>query len=247
MKKSYGVIFLIAISTVTIAHAQQEKNVRVHRYADLALTAGKSQGSISGSYNHNWKLWKKQKWELGVGARWSNYIGSKKDFITAPAKLARTYTTPFLIFFAGQKTENHDTLAVQRPFTSSLNLVINIGYNFTPRWYAGFNIDAIGFTLGRTSPAILTSNGTTQTEPRAKPAAFNLLLTGDHDLGSLNSEFFLQYRFRDAWSVRAIYQFIFIEYETKKIKQVAPDGTLVDRFRNKANNFGLGVAYHFNK
>jgi hypothetical protein len=247
MRKNIWILFCGVFFLGLTTGAQQATNTRVHNYVDLALTAGQSQGSVAGAYNYNWKLWKKRKWEVGVGARWSNYFGTKTNFITAPARLARTNTTPFLIFFAGQKTENHDTLTVQRPFTSSLNVAVNIGYNFNPRWYAGFNIDVIGFTVGRTSPAILTSNGTTMTEPQAKPAAFNLLLTGDHDYGSLNSEFFLQYHLKGAWSLRAIYQFLFIEYRTKNIQQVAPDGTIVDRFRNKANNFGLGVSYHFKK
>jgi hypothetical protein len=101
-------------------------------------------------------------------------------------------TFPFLIFFAGQKEENFDTLVVQRPLTNSINVTFNIGYNISPRWYAGFNIDVIGFTFGRKSSAVFTginaSTGEqgTFTEPESIPASFNLLLTGDHDLGSLN-------------------------------------------------------------
>ena len=226
---------------------QQVNNERLRRYFDFTAAFGQSQGTVSATYGHNWKLWKKQKWELGLSARWSTYFGSKKNFITAPARLARTNTTPFLIFFAGQKTENHDTLTVQRPLTTSLNFAVNAGYNITPKWYLGFNIDVIGLTFGRKSSAILTSNGTTRTESEAEPAIFNLLLTGDHDLGSLNSEFFLQYNLNKSWSIKAVYQFIFIEYVTQNIKQTAPDGTMVDRFRNKANTFGLGFAYNFKK
>jgi hypothetical protein len=243
MKKNYFIfIFLISILSV---RAQKIEDLRINRYVDLAATIGQSQGSVSGSYVHNWKLWKKRKWEAGFSARWSSYFGSKTEFITAPARLARTNTTPFLIFFAGQRKESQDTLTVQRPYTNSVNLAVNIGYNFSDRWSGGFNIDIVGFTFGRKSPAILTSNGETQTEPAAKPASFNLLLTGDHDLGSLNSEFFIRYHLNKSWSLRAIYQFLFVEYQTSTVKQVAPDGTIVDRFRNKANTFGLGVSYHF--
>jgi opacity protein-like surface antigen len=236
-------IFLLGMSSL---NAQKIEDIRINKYVDLAATIGESQGSLSGSYVHNWKLWKKRKWEAGFSLRWSSYFGSKTEFITAPARLARTNTTPFLIFFAGQRKETQDTLTVQRPFTNSVNLAVNIGYNFSQRWSGGFNIDLVGFTFGRKSPAILTSNGETQTEPSAKPATFNLLLTGDHDLGSLNSEFFVRYHLNKKWAIRAIYQFLFVEYKTQSVKQVAPDGTIVDRFRNKANTFGLGVSYHFN-
>ncbi len=81
-------------------------------------------------------------------------------------------------------------------------------------------------------------------EPAARPASFNLLLTGDHDLGSLNSEFFLHYQLNKTWGIRAIYEFLFVEYKTSSVRQIAPDGTIVDRFRNKVNTFGLGLSYH---
>ena len=109
----------------------------------------------------------------------------------------------------------------------------------------GFNIDVIGFTVGRTTSAVLTSNGVTKAEIAAKPAPFNLLLTGDNDLGSLNSEFFLKYKLNTHWSIKADYQFLFVEYKTTTITQMAPDGTKVDRFRNKVNLIGIGISYHF--
>ncbi len=238
------IFFVVMLCFVTVTNAQK-KNLHKNHFVDLSGTIGKSQGTLAASYVHNWKMGKRKKWEAGLGFRWTTYFGTKTDFITAPAKLARTNTTPFLIFFAGQRTDYHDTLTVQRPLTHSANISINLGYNFTNKWYAGFNIDLIGFTFGRESSAILTSNGFTKIEPVAKPAAFNVLLTGDHDRGSLNSEFFVKYRITPKWGVRAIYQFVFVEYETKNIQQVAPDGTLNDRFRNKANTFGLGVSYNF--
>ncbi len=226
-----------------IGHSQQKATSNKSKWVDLAATAGSSKGSVAASYVYAWKTGKRQRWEIGLGARLTSAFGEKIDFITAPAKLSRSNTVPFLIVFAGQKTENWDTLTVQRPFTNSLNLTANFGYNFSSKWKAGFNIDLIGFAFGRKSSAILTSNGVTRTESEAKPAVFNALLTGDLDYGNLNSEFFLQHHFNDLWSVRAVYQFIFTEYKTTNIKQVAPDGTMVDRFRNKANNLGLGVSY----
>ncbi|MBS4065549.1 MAG: outer membrane beta-barrel protein [Chitinophagaceae bacterium] len=239
-------LFLILLTTCSIAAtAQQKRNPVHHQYADFSATIGASQQSLAASYNYNWKLGKSRKFELGLGVRNTTYFGVKKDFWTADARLARTNTTPFLIFFAGQKIENWDTLTIQRPFTNSLNISLNLGYNISKKLYAGFNIDAIGFTFGRTTSGILKSNGTTRTEPAAKPAAFNLLLTGDHDLGSLNSEFHLNYNINDHWSIKGIYQFLFVEYKTTTIQQTAPDGTKNDRFRNKANNGGLGVVYHF--
>lgn len=244
MKKIGIVLLLLLPFSVVMAQSKPEK--RIHQYADLAVTAGASQGTAALSYVHNWKIGKKKNWEIGIGARLTSYFGTKKEYVTAgPARLTRSFTTPFLIFFAGQETQNWDTLTVQRPFTNSLNASINLGYQFNKKWSAGFNIDLIGFTVGRKTSGILTGNGITRNDPEVKPSAFNLLLTGDHDLGSLNSEFFLAYKLNDKWSLRGIYQFYFSEYKTTNLVQVASDGTIIDRFRNKANTFGIGISRNF--
>lgn len=233
-------LVLAGLSAKTLAQGN------TNRFIDLTGTIGSSQGSAAIAFVHNWKLWKKQKFEIGVGARFTSYFGSKKDFLTAgPSKYTRTFTTPFLIFFAGQNEENFDTLAVQRPLTHSLNITANLGYNISPKWYAGFNIDVIGFTVGRKTAGIFTSNGNTMIDRASKPTSFNLLLTGDHDLGTLNSEFFVKYKIGNRWQLKAVYQFMFIEYESQMVKQQIPNGPENRRFRNKANNAGLGIAYHF--
>ncbi|MEO5685083.1 MAG: hypothetical protein ABIQ88_20735 [Chitinophagaceae bacterium] len=238
---------LVALSVFvgTVLHAQQSPLPRINHFADLTGTVGESQGTAAASYVYNWRLGKKRKWEAGLSLRYTGYFGVKKDFTTAPGRLARGTTTPFLIVFAEQKTENWDTLTVQRPFVNSVNLAANFGYNFNARWSLGFNIDLVGFSFGRTTSGILTSNGVTRTEPAAKPTSFNALLTGDNDYGNLNSEFFLKYKLAQRWGIKAVYGFYFAEYKTNTIKQTAPDGTLVDRFRVKANTLGLGVSYHF--
>ena len=243
MTKYILAVVVLIYSTAT--NAQQKPLPRINQFIDLSATVGSAEGSIAGSYVYNWRLGKKRKWEVGFGIRSTSYFGTKKDFITAPARLSRSTTTPFIIVFAGQKTENWDTLTVQRPFVNSVNLSLNFGYNFNKRWSGGFNIDLVGFSFGRKSSAILTSNGTTRTEPAAYVPSFNVLLTGDNDYGSLNSEFFLKYKLSEHWGIKAVYQFYFAEYKTNTVKQTAPDGTIVDRFRNKANTFGAGVSYHF--
>jgi len=235
---------LLLVLPFTIINAQQ---AHTNQFADVSANGGKSQGTLALSYVYNWKLGKKKKWEAGLGLRLTSYSGTKRDFTTAPGRLARSTSIPFVIVFAGQETQNWDTLTVQRPFVSSFNLSANLGYALSRSWSLGFNIDVVGFSVGRRGSAILTSNGITSNEPLAKPAAFNLLLTGDNDLGSLNSEFFLRYTLTPQWGVKAVYQFYFAEYKTNTVKQTAPDGTIVDRFRNKANLFGLGVSYHFSK
>jgi hypothetical protein len=246
MKRIIWIIGVIGL--LPIAGSTQIVRNRTSQYIDVAGTVGASQGTIATSFVHNWKVGKAKKLELGIGGRVTGYFGSKKDFITAgPAKYTRSFTVPFIIFFAGQEEQNFDTLSVQRPFTVSLNAMVNLGYNFSPKWYAGFNIDVIGFTLGRKSSSVYTGDGITKIDPASKPSPFNLLLTGDHDIGTLNSEFYVRYQFAPRWTVRALYQFIFVEYQSKSFRQSLPDNNTNDRFRNKANNFGLGVSYFFKK
>lgn len=227
-------------------HVAQGQGSKTTDHVDVAGTIGGSRGTVALSYGHQWKLFKKQKWEAGVGLRFTSGFGEKQEYVTAPARLSRTSTIPFLVVVSGQQTENWDTLTVQRPLVNSFNLTANFGYHFNARWSTGFNIDLIGFSFGRTSSAILTSDGVTRTEPLAKEVPFNLLLTGDLDKGTLNSEFFIKYSWNDQWGLRAIYQFYFSEYETSTLHQVAPDGTEVYRFRQKQNNFGLGLSYQLN-
>jgi len=240
-------LFVLAMTFLCFtgaSFAQKTDTLTHHRaFIDFGSTIGRDQGSVSAAFTYKWKLGEKRKLELGVGARYTGYFGKKKDYITAPASLARTTSFPFLIVFAGQREENFDTLTVQRPFVNSLNITFNLGYALGPKWYAGTNIDVIGFSAGPSTNAIFKSYGNTTTEPKARVAPFNLLLTGDNDRGSLNSEFFVSYKLNEKCSIKGIYQFIFTEYTSTTVQQIAPDGSSNNRFRNKANNFGMGISY----
>ena len=251
MKKNFILILFTALGVNCFA---QEESKKTHRFADFTATAGSSQFAFSLSYVYNWRLGKRQRFEIGLGGRWTTFSGSKIDFLTAgPAKYTRSFTTPFVIFFAGQKEENFDTLTVQRPLTHSINLTLNFGYHIGKKWCAGFNIDAIGFTFGRETSAVFTGDNAATgmkgmfIDPSVKPASFNLLLTGDHDYGTLNSEFFLKFKVSSHFQLKAVYQFIFVEYETTRtvVAQQIPGGPVNIRFRNKGNLFGAGISYEF--
>lgn len=244
--KHYFSTMIILLYCINCLAQNNKTEAPQNKFIDITGTLGQSQGSAAVSYVNNWKVSKNKKLELGLGLRYTLYTGVKKDYITAPAKYSRSNTIPFAIVFAGQEIQNWDTLTVQRPLTHSLNLTGNIGYYFSEKLYGGINIDLIGFTIGRNTSAIFKSNGNTINENISKPSSFNLLLTGDNDLGTLNSEFFIKYKLDNLLSIKAVYQFLFNEYKTTSVFQTAPDGTVVDRFRNKVNAFGLGISYNFN-
>lgn len=237
------ILLSLAFAIIAVTVNAQVNAAKKSSWIELAATAGNSQGSIAASYVYSLNFGARRKLSAGLGARFTTMFGKKVEYTTAPARLARTNATPFLVVFAGQKTSNWDTLTVQRPLVTTINLAANLGYKLSSNWSLLFNIDLVGLSFGRRSAGILTSNGVTRTEPVAKPTRVNALLTGDLDYGTLNSEFSVKYRFNDKWSGRAVYQFLFTEYTTTTISQTAPDGTSVSRFRNKANNFGLAIAY----
>ena len=238
-----NLILLAALLFSNVLAAQQNQMPGLSRFADLNVAIGSSEETVSLSYVRNWQTGKKRKLEMGIGGRLTAYSGVNREFYTAPARLARTTTIPFLVVFSGHEWQNTDTLTVQKAFTVSLNITANFGYRFSSKWYGGINIDLAGLTAGKTSSATLVSNGKQSTDHNTKPSRFNLLLTGDNDYGSLNSEFFARYRIAARWQLKALYQFYFAEYRTQTARQIAPDGTVVDRFRNKVNAFGIGLSY----
>lgn len=213
-------------------------------YLDFSISSGK-QTLLAVSYVHPWQLnlGKHKRWKAGLGLRLSNTFSNKQDYLTAgPASSIRGSSTPILSLFSKRKTENFDTLNIQQSSVYSLNLTGNIAYHFNSKWSLGMNIDLIGFSFGGKSTAIYKNKAFVDD---ASPSSFNLLLTDDLDYGSLNSEFFLKYNLNQHLSLRGVYRHFFTEFNTNKIKQTFPDGTVNNRFRSKASNVGIAISYYF--
>ncbi len=240
MKKNI-VLFVAILGIAFNTQAQQKEHNSVNQFLDFTTAIGVGQASVALSYVHNWKLFKKQKWEAGVGARFTAYSGSNKYYRTAPAKLTSGKTGPG-VFFADDIVQNLDSVLFPKAQINALNISLNFGYHFSPKFSLGFNIDAIGFSFGGSKNGTYV-NGTTANATTAKPTPFNLLLVSDNDLGSLNSELFAKYHFNKKWSAKAGFGFWFAEYTTDTQVQTTPDGQKNDRFRNKVLAFAVGVAY----
>lgn len=245
MKYKNHLTAMLAAALMFAQDVVAQKNDRINRYADLTLSAGSDQFTTALSYNYNWKLGKKQKWEIGMGLRYTGYFGKSIYFKTAPASITSGQTGPGVLF-AEDIAENIDSLLIDKSQSNFINLTFNAGYRFNTKWSVGFNIDVIGFGFGATKPATYYGNNfATGVPTTASPSNFNLLLISDNDLGSLNSEFFLKYQWNSRWAVKGAFQFQFVEYNTPTKVQTTPDGQTNDRFRQKASVFGLGVAYQF--
>jgi hypothetical protein len=227
--KKYILLALIASSVSSIATAQKMGNPKTQQFADLSFGFGNKQGSIVGGYFYNRNLGKGKKFFIGTGVRFSTFYGTAVNFTSAPASLA------------GDKLKE-DTLLAPKPAAYALNVLINLGYNITPKLQAGFNIDLIGASFGPEGSPVFISNGVV-TSTKAKPAGFNVLLVGNNDRGSLNSEFYARYKITEKFGVKLAYQYLFTELVTTTKVQTLPDAN--DRFRNKAGLINIGFSYHF--
>jgi len=178
------------------------------------------------SWNHLHHFGRQGRINIGYGARWNSTFYNNQEYLTAPHKLQKT---------------DMDTLVFGRSQVNSLNLTINLQYNFTRKFEVGFNIDALGFSFGKAQTGVFTAStytGGKITTQVAKPTTLNYLIAGNHDKGTLNSEFYGKYWIASKWAIRGGATLIFTEYTTDK--KLTLDN---DRFRNKSFQFMLGVVY----
>jgi len=215
--------FLLGIATTTIA---QNNTLN---YGSFSGSIGSSQGSIYTDYFHVWKLGKSKKMEVGLGGRFTSYFGSKQYYTSAPASLA-------------SEDNKIDSLHVQNAQMNALNVAVHLGYRFSPKFGAGFNIDAIGLSFGGRQSTTYLAKGESQLAS-ATPSTWNTLLVGNNDHGTLNSEFFVRYFFKSDFAIKVAYQYLFNEYTTNEEIQQLPEAN--DRFRNKSSMLSIGITKQF--
>ncbi|OYZ00154.1 MAG: hypothetical protein B7Y37_11665 [Sphingobacteriia bacterium 28-36-52] len=217
---------LFTICTLAL-HAQQK--AKTEQLGDLTFGFASGQNTISAAYYKNWNLGKKQGFYIGTGVRLSTAFGKNQVFTSAPASLA-------------SNKANTDSLLGTTTSTYALNAILNLGYHISPKLDFGFNIDLIGFSFGPSSNRVFNGNGTL-TNTTAKPTGMNILLVGNNDRGTLNSEFYLRYKVSNQWGIKLAYQHFFTELTTTSKVQTVPVQN--DRFRNITNLISFGVARHF--
>jgi hypothetical protein len=196
---------------------------------DLAFSASQGGFATALSWFRLHSLGKKDRFNIGYGVRFTTVFHNKLDFITAPAKFT-------------SDVANLDTLQINQGNINALNASIHLQYNLSSKFEAGFNIDALGFSFGKKQTGTYTSSIYTAgkvTTQAAKITPFNLLLIGDNDTGSLNSEFYVRYWISSKVAVRAGATFLFTEYTTDK--KLSLDN---DRFRNKSWQALLAVTFN---
>lgn len=224
-------ILLLCLSSIAsfAVSAQQNLPKSSDRYTDLTLGFGSKQTSIAAGYFTDWTIGKKKRFFVGTGIRFNAVMSNKQSFLSAPPKLA-------------SNVANTDTLTGSNTQLYAFNAVLNLGYHISSKIDIGFNIDLLGFSFGPEKSAQFVQNGNIS-NANAKPTAFNVLLIGSNDRGTLNSEFYIKYKASQKINLKLALQHYFTELTTISKVQTVP--MLNDRFRNISDLIAVGVSYHF--
>ncbi|WP_338769153.1 hypothetical protein WAF17_09260 [Bernardetia sp. ABR2-2B] len=231
-----SVIFFFSLANDSYSQDETETVNTNQIYSDFNLSLGVYQDGFSSAfaYSRLHPVAFKKRFFIGYGAHLTSYFGKKVDYVTAPADVSEgNFLTP-------QNEEKLDTLFLPNAQTNSLNASIFLMYQFSKKFSVGFNIDAIGFSFGKDQESVFYSysENIPPTTSNASVTNFNLLLTGDYDIGSLNSEIYAHYDISDKIALCAGASFLFSEYTTDD--KFAFDN---DRFRKKSLGLMLALAY----
>lgn len=244
MKK---IIVVVAFSVAYLTgNGQQTSRYRDDIYLDLALSGSSKQFAAALSATHlNSPIKKIPKLQLGYGLRFTTFVSANQYYTTAPAKYTSPVQNPGTIF-SRTLEENIDTITTATSVTHSFNAALYIQYRFHRKLSAGLNIDVVGVSFGPEKKFnVISSVYDPGQSPvvAGSPTRFNLLLTSDNDLGSLNSEFYIQWLINDRVGLRTGYTFLFSEYTTAQNLSFDQARISNDRYRHKAGMLLPSVSF----
>jgi hypothetical protein len=243
MKK---IFFLAVLSTIgRIAQAQTSRENAPNFYkmgvsADFNIASDSKNALFALSGKQLFGIGNNRRFKIGYGLRLNHNFGSKVQFLTAPAILTTGKTGP-IVFFDGTKIDkNIDTLQTTNFSVTSINIPLYLEYAVSNRFDVGFNIDVAGVSFGQSQNDYRSVHSTALNKGSiaGKATSPNLLLVGDNDLGSLNSEIFARYHFNDRLAVNGGVSFVFAEFTTDR--KLYLDN---DRFRQKQLLGMVGITY----
>ncbi len=228
-------LVLIFLICKQVATAQENKKGK--SAFDISIASNADFASAEAlSWNRLYPIALKQKFSIGFGFRGTAMQNNHQKFVTAPAKISEGN------FFKKQNELKLDSFFVPSSALFAINTAIYLQYQFNPKWSASFNIDAFGISFGKKVSGTFEaySLGQTPSTQSANVTPINVLLTGDYDIGSLNSELSINYRLNEKWTLRPGLSFLFAEYTTTN--QLAFGN---DRFRKKTLLPMIGLTYYY--
>jgi hypothetical protein len=248
----YKQLFLVLfIAFISISLKGQEAPVENFGYKlnhnfDVALSTNGNQSALALSWVKFHSIFKKKQFKIGYGIRYTGQIGKNLNYVTAPAIITSKQTGP-QVLFSKIYYENIDTFFVSSAQNNSINASINLQYTIKNKLDIGFNIDAIGFSFGKSIIGKYMSYrdrldniaiNPTPVDQKAKPTTLNALLVSDNDIGSLNSELYARYWFKPNWGIKIGATFLFTEYTTDNKLRLDNN-----RWRNKSLMGMIGITY----
>ncbi|GIV38220.1 MAG: hypothetical protein KatS3mg033_0020 [Thermonema sp.] len=223
-------ILILMVLALLWTHGSYGQYLNKQLWGSASLAAGAQQWSADAAIFKMHPLFGTSWLEAGYGLRATFFSGKERYFETADASLR-------------QDAANIDSLYIESASVGALNAFVLIEARPLEKWRVGFNIDLGGFSVGGRRNAAYRAQGSNQTVPvSASPTAFNILLVGDRDIGTLNSNFYVTYDIAGRWRLRAAYQYLFVEYTTE-----APLRNDNDRFRYKASMVSVAVIKRLSK
>ncbi|MEA3245323.1 MAG: hypothetical protein U9Q74_04140 [Gemmatimonadota bacterium] len=134
----------------------------------------------------------------------ATYLGSS-DRIKAGFNVRGTFVTGTMDLEPrdSRGIGSHDDVLTTPTGALLLNVGFNVGYEFSPRLFAGMNLDVFGISFGGNQQATLhPEGGGAPVSITVKPDSPNLFAGGSSDRGSLNSEFFVQWALTERYALR---------------------------------------------
>ncbi len=233
MKYAFTLLVVFTFLLTQKVTAQENKSSRLaSSYAELGFGLNGTANVLSAGFYRTWTLSKsKFFWKniyLGSGFRLNGFGGKNVYFVSSRPQL--------------YKTKDEDSIRAPAPAIYSINTFLNLGYNFTSKWQAGFDIDVFGFSFGPNGSPTFISNGQEQVA-EVNPTKINVLGVNANNFGSLLSNIYVRYQFTTKWGARLTYQKSYAEITTEEVLQTEPG--INQRFRYVGRLIGLGVSYHF--
>lgn len=221
------------------------------REASVIVFAADHAMSASISALQLWTVGRRCKyWPLGLGIRFNTVYSARHSSYTTASSYLRTDKAWPVALFSKRINQNIDTLHLSASRIHTINLYVAIQHQFSSRWNAEFNLDLAGFAFGPLQQTELTygetSNAVRQTD--ARPTSLNLLRMGN-DLGALNAQCLLGYRYNNRIRFRAGVSLQQTEYTIERpVLYTTSLGSVIDadRFHRRSLLFGVGLNYSFN-
>lgn len=218
----YSLKATLCILSLSILGLKAEAAHPIYLGLDGSFGTNGSQNVFSMAFLRTHALGKQHRLLLSYGLRFSSFGGRDMEFYSAPPDF---YLIP----------EKTDTLFMSNGGQNNVALFIGASYKVKNLLVFGFNIDAVGYTFGKTRTGQFNPGGSNISD-ESSPNQITALLVGANDIGMIKAEFEVGVLLSSHLELRTGLSNMFLEYKTSKELQAGND-----RFRAASSVGFLGV------